>query len=238
MSTILTALAVLAAAAPGLLVSPAELAASLKDPATVVIFVDSNEANFVAGHIPDARFVSYDQIAIDADGLSSELPPVDQLRKVLGAVGISDKSKVVIYGAAIPAARMFFTLDYLGHPNAKLLNGGLNAWKASGGAIEIGEPKQAAIATLTPRPQPVACGVRRLDQGTLVIAKDDAPRRAARCRVHRRRRRHGRRARQGPLAGGPSWSGTRCSTPAASFFPTPSCEKNSRRSAPTRPHRL
>ena len=154
MSTILTALAVLAAAAPGLLVSPAELAASLKDPATVVIFVDSNEANFVAGHIPNARFVRYDAIAIDADGLSTELPPVDQLRKVLSAAGIGDTSKVVIYGAAIPAARMFFTLDYLGHPNARVLNGGLNAWKASGGAIEIGEPKQAANAMLTPKPQP------------------------------------------------------------------------------------
>ena len=154
MSTILTALAVLAAAAPGLLVSPAELAASLKDPATVVIFVGSTEADFVAGHIPNARFVRYDQIAVDANGLSSELPPVDDLRKVLSAAGISDTSKVVIYGAAIPAARMFFTLDYLGHPHAKLLNGGLNAWKASGGAIEMGAPKPVAAATLTPRPQP------------------------------------------------------------------------------------
>ena len=32
---------------------------------------------------------------------------------------------------------MFFTLDYIGHPNAKVLNGGLNAWKANGGAIEV-----------------------------------------------------------------------------------------------------
>ena len=153
MSTILTALAVLAVA-PGLLVSPTELASSLKDPATVVIFVSTNEADFVAGHIPNARFVRYDEIAIDADGLSSELPPVDQLRTVLAAAGISEKSKVVIYGAAIPAARMFFTLDYLGHPNAKLLNGGLNAWKASGGAIEIGEPKRSAAVAFTPKPQP------------------------------------------------------------------------------------
>jgi thiosulfate/3-mercaptopyruvate sulfurtransferase len=154
MSTILTALAVLVAAAPGLLVSPADLAASLKNPATVVVFVGNNEADFVAGHIPSARFVRYDQIAIDAGGLSSELPPVDELRKVLGAAGISDKSKVVIYGSAIAAARMFFTLDYLGHPDAKLLNGGLAAWKASGGAIEIGPAKQVAVAALTPKPQP------------------------------------------------------------------------------------
>jgi thiosulfate/3-mercaptopyruvate sulfurtransferase len=155
MSTILTVLAVLAAATPGLLVSPADLAAALKDPATVVIAVDNSPDNFTAGHIPGARFVLYDDIAIDANGLSSELPPVEQLRTVLAAAGISDKSKVVIYGTPIAAARMFFTLDYLGHPNARLLNGGLNAWKANGGAIEIAPPtRPAKAATLTPKPRP------------------------------------------------------------------------------------
>src|SRR5262249_55670539 len=39
-----------------------------------------------------------------------------------------------------------------GHPNARLLNGGLNAWKANGGAIEIGAGKQAASAALHPKP--------------------------------------------------------------------------------------
>src|SRR6186997_3286039 len=154
MSTILTALAVLAAATPGLLVSPADLASVLKDPATLVIAVSASEDNFIAGHIPGARFVNYSDIVVDGGGLSTELPPVDQLRKVLSAAGISDKSKIVIYGAAMPAARMFFTLDYFGHPNAKVLNGGLNAWKANGGAVEIAALPKAANAALTPKPQP------------------------------------------------------------------------------------
>jgi thiosulfate/3-mercaptopyruvate sulfurtransferase len=154
MSTILTAFALMAATTPGLLVTPAELAAALKDPATVVIAVGNSEDDFIAGHIPGARFVRYDDIAIDAGGLTSELPPVDHIRKVLAAAGISDTSKIVIYGSPITAARMFFTLDYIGHPNAKLLNGGLNAWKASGGAIVIGTATKTAIATLTPKPQP------------------------------------------------------------------------------------
>lgn len=153
MSTILTALAVVAATTPGLLVTPAELAAALKDPATVVVAVGNSVDDFIAGHIPNARFVRYDDIAIEADGLSSELPPVEQLRAVLTAAGIGDKSKVVIYGSPIAATRMFFTLDYLGHPNARVLNGGLNAWKANGGAVEIGNRTQVAAASLTPKPQ-------------------------------------------------------------------------------------
>jgi thiosulfate/3-mercaptopyruvate sulfurtransferase len=159
MSTILTALTLLAAAAPGLLVSPADLAATLKDPATVVIAVGNSEDDFIAGHIPGARFVRYDDIAINADGLTSELPPVEQLRKVLSAAGISDKSKIVIYGSPIAATRMFFTLDYIGHQHARVLNGGLNAWKANGGAVEIGPASRAGaapnvtMAALTPKPQ-------------------------------------------------------------------------------------
>ena len=154
MSTILTALAVLAATAPGLLVSPADLAAALKDPATVVIAVGNSADDFTAGHIPTARFVRYDDIAIDAGGLSSELPPLDQLRAVLAAAGIGDKSKVVIYGSPIAATRMFFTLDYVGHANVRVLNGGLSAWKANGGEIEIAPPPKAATALLTPKPRP------------------------------------------------------------------------------------
>jgi thiosulfate/3-mercaptopyruvate sulfurtransferase len=154
MSTILIALALVAAGAPGLLVSPAELAASLKDPAIVVVAVGNSDDDFIAGHIPGARFVRYDDIVVDGGGLSSELPPIDQLRKVLSAAGIGDTSKVVIYGSAIAASRMFFTLDYFGHPSAKILNGGLTAWKAGGGAIEVSPLPKAATSTLTPKPHP------------------------------------------------------------------------------------
>jgi len=155
MSTILAALAVVAAAS-GLLVSPSELAAMRKDPAVVVVAVGTNPADFELGHVPGARFVLYGDIAIDTDGLTSELPPIDQLRRVLANAGISDRSKVIIYGSTIAATRMFFTLDYFGHPHARVLNGGLSAWKQSGGAIETGPPpqiKHRLNTELTPKVQ-------------------------------------------------------------------------------------
>lgn len=157
MSTILAALAVVAqAATSGLLVSPSELAAMLKDPAVVVIAVGNQSGDFESGHIPGARFVRYGDIAIDIDGLQSELPPADQLRKVFAAAGISDRSKVIIYGTPIAATRMFFTLDYFGHPYARVLNGGFNAWRANGGAVETGPsrgPRLDAGVSLTARVQ-------------------------------------------------------------------------------------
>jgi 3-mercaptopyruvate sulfurtransferase SseA len=138
MSTILAALALAVQAPSGLLVTAAELAALLKDPAVVVIAAGNRPAEFEAGHVPGARFVHYDHYAVDANGLSSELPPVDDLRRVLAAAGIGDRSKVIIYGTPIAATRLFFTLDYLGHPDVRILNGGLAAWRAAGGGIETG----------------------------------------------------------------------------------------------------
>ena len=157
MSTILAALAVIAQSSSGLLVSPSELAAMLKDPTVVVIAVGNQPGEFETGHVPGARFVRYGDIAIDVDGLQSELPPIDQLRKVLAAAGITDRSKVVVYGSPIAATRMFFTLDYFGHPYARVLNGGLNAWKTNGGAIESGPQLHRRpytdVSSLTPQVQ-------------------------------------------------------------------------------------
>jgi thiosulfate/3-mercaptopyruvate sulfurtransferase len=137
-----------------LLVSADELATLLKDPTVVVVAVGNSADEFTAGHIPGARFVRYGDIAPDIDGLQSELPPVDQLRRVFANAGIGDRSQVVIYGSTIAATRMFFTLDYFGHANARVLNGGLPAWKARGGQLEIAPPATVSAATLTPKPQP------------------------------------------------------------------------------------
>lgn len=155
MSTILVALALLAQPSPGFLVSAPELAAMLPDPSVVVIAIGNQAGEFETGHIPGARFIRYGDIAIDVDGIQSELPPPDQLRRVLTAAGISDRSKVIIYGSPIAATRLFFTLDYFGHPHARVLNGGLNAWRANGGAIETGAARAAATGvTLTPKLNP------------------------------------------------------------------------------------
>lgn len=154
MSTILSALAVVAASS-GLLVSADELATLLKDPTVVVVAVGNSADEFTAGHLPGARFVLYRDIAPDLDGLQSELPPADQYRRVLAAAGISDRSKVIVYGSTIGATRLFFTMDYFGHPHVRVLNGGLTAWKARGGQLEVGPPAPASSSlALTPKPRP------------------------------------------------------------------------------------
>jgi len=174
-----------AAAAPGRLVTPAELAAQLKDPATVVLHVEQGGSDFAGGHVPGARRIRYEAFAVDgSDRLGSELPPVAELRALFQSLGVGAASHVVIYGSVLGATRAFFTLDYLGHPDVKLLNGGLTAWRAAGLPVTTDEgpairPDPGTLATLTVRPEAVVSAewiVERLESPTmtLVDARPDA----------------------------------------------------------------
>ena len=63
---------------------------------------------------------------------------------MLEAVGVSTSSRIVIYGDPLAAARLFFTLDYLGGGDrAALLDGGLPGWKAEGLPLSL-EPWHGA----------------------------------------------------------------------------------------------
>ncbi|MGD0014464.1 MAG: sulfurtransferase [Bryobacteraceae bacterium] len=139
-----------------MLVSTKWLAAHLSDPNVVVLYVGRNRADFDAGFIPKACFVPWDQLVTSRGGIPNELPPASQLRDLFEGCGVSDSSRVVLYGDLLnlSAARAWFTLDYLGHGgHAALLDGGLSKWKAEGRllATAAAAPRRGH---LTPQPRP------------------------------------------------------------------------------------
>lgn len=119
---------------PSLLVSTDWLAQRLGDPAVVVLHVSHDSTDFARGHIPGARPLSYDAIRVTRDSIGTELPPADALRRTFEALGVSSTARVVVYaggnGMAPMAARVFLSLDHLGHDNVALLDGGLAKWRA------------------------------------------------------------------------------------------------------------
>ena len=135
----------------GLLISTAELAAA-KDPSLVILHVADRGSAFEEAHIPGAHAVRYADFAVDGgQDLGSELPAVDEVRRVFEAAGVSNGSRVVIYGSSpVTAARAFFTLDAMGHQRVALLDGGLRAWRAEGRAIETGPAKAVTPGHFTP----------------------------------------------------------------------------------------
>jgi thiosulfate/3-mercaptopyruvate sulfurtransferase len=152
-------LPLIGAAAPAvrtdMLVSTAWLAQHLNDPKIVVIEVSRDRTAYDAGHIPGARFLALSDIVTTRDGILNELPPAAALKSVLERAGVSDDSRVILYGDAsvLPATRAYFTLDYLGHDATALLDGGLPKWKSESRPLDKMTP-DVKEGRLTPRPRP------------------------------------------------------------------------------------
>ncbi len=141
-----------------MLVSTAWLAEHLSDPKVVVLHVGS-KADYDSAHIPGARLATpQDFIKNDAPGV--ELPPAEELKKALEKLGVSDDSRIVIYAYdwQPQAARLWFTLDYLGHGNhAALLNGGIEQWIREKRQLSTDSPEiKAGELTVRPRPDVLA----------------------------------------------------------------------------------
>jgi thiosulfate/3-mercaptopyruvate sulfurtransferase len=139
-----------------MLVSTDWLAQHLTDPKVVILHATRNRATYDAAHIPGARFFAYTDFVITRDGILNELPPVADLKKSLERVGVSDDSRVIVYtdAAVVPAARTYFTLDYLGHGGqAALLDGGLQKWRAEGRMLSKDAP-EVTPGKFTPRVRP------------------------------------------------------------------------------------
>ncbi len=141
---------------PEMLVTTAWLAENLSEPDVIVLCVDSTPEFYSKGHIPGARQIKLEDIAITRDGIPNELAPVETLQRVFGAAGVSNSSRVVLYGerSNLLAARAYFTLDYLGvAARVALLDGGLEKWTAERRALSTEIP-QAKTTTLVVSPRP------------------------------------------------------------------------------------
>jgi thiosulfate/3-mercaptopyruvate sulfurtransferase len=142
---------------PGVLVSTQWVAEHLQDESVVLLHVGMAHMGMPDAVIPGARFVDYHEIAVDKpDGLSTEIPPVEDLVALFRAAGISNDRRVVVYGSgpAHYAARVFLTLEYLGHRGkTSVMDGGLETWMREGRPVdkEPRHPSQQGSLTASVR---------------------------------------------------------------------------------------
>jgi len=118
---------------PDLLWSVDRLKQRLSDPKLVLVDMRPPEA-YANGHIPGAR--SFDIFGISLidtrpDPLNSFLWIIEHL---IQAKGFNNDSTVVAYDdiAGMRSARLFWFMEFFGHDDVHLLNGGFNAWQAAG----------------------------------------------------------------------------------------------------------
>lgn len=152
------ALAAPAFAAPSrdaLVVQTSWLAEHLGD-ADLVILQVGDKPGYDAGHVPGARLITLPEISAPASGaepLTLEMPDPVMLHDRLAALGISDRSRIVVYfgrEGIQSATRVVFTLDAAGFgERTMLLDGGMAAWSREGRQTSTAAPV-VPVATLSP----------------------------------------------------------------------------------------
>lgn len=116
----------------------------------------SARPDYELGHIPYAGFADLKGDLCDTlSPIEFALPTPEQFCYAMGALGVGDDSRVVLYDTSYTAwaARVWWMLRWAGFDNAAILDGGLGAWAAEGRPLSI-EPVDRSVKQLTPRPRP------------------------------------------------------------------------------------
>ena len=98
------------------------------------VFLDARGDDWSGGHIPGSA--PMDWLALrDGSFRTGRLDGLDDLGAALRTAGVG-QGTVVVYGAGRDGwgeeGRIYWMLDYLGHPDARILDGGWPAWTAAG----------------------------------------------------------------------------------------------------------
>ncbi len=117
--------------------------------------VEGDRDGWSRGHIPGACYINcQDDLSITPHEFRFTLLPPDEFATRVGALGIGDDTRVVLYSRTQPfwATRAWWSLYAMGFDRAMVLNGGYNKWVAEGRAVST-DPCTVEAATFTARPR-------------------------------------------------------------------------------------
>lgn len=118
--------------------------------------------DYLSGHIPGAvnlcPFELEETVTVaDGEQVPHMLTTPESAAYILGSRGVHHGVRICIYdeGGGYLAARLWWILDYLGHKQTSLLDGGFACWEAETAAVEL-EANYAPLATFYAAPRPPA----------------------------------------------------------------------------------
>ena len=115
----------------------------------------AHRADYETSHIPRAVFVDWTTDIVEPDSHSYDIANPQRYQALMQSIGIGDKHFVVAYDDAdgMFAARLWWTLQYYGHEQVAVLDGGWQKWIAENRPVSSEKP-QIKPALFTPRLQP------------------------------------------------------------------------------------
>jgi thiosulfate/3-mercaptopyruvate sulfurtransferase len=156
-------------ARPHMLVDTAWLAAHVDDPGIRV--VDMRPNGYAAGHVPGAVHLANSAIR-DSKNPAGFVPSQAAFESLMGRLGITNTTRVIAYDerGGLYAARLWWILQYYGHTNVALLDGGWTKWAAEGRPTTTDVPVVAARFAARPNPRWLATAA-----DVLAAIKDGTP---------------------------------------------------------------
>lgn len=92
-------------------------------------------------HLPKAQRFDINVIVTPDSSLPHTMPTAQLFQRHMQMKGVTPDSHILIYddSAVKSAARAWFMFRYFGHDKVQVIDGGLKAWIAAGGALESGD---------------------------------------------------------------------------------------------------
>lgn len=98
-------------------------------------------AEYVAAHIPGARFFDLDGYSDGHSPLPHMLPSAEQFARDMTLLGLHDGDTVVVYDGSrvnLSAPRVWWMFRVFGHADVALLDGGFGGWTREGRRVDAG----------------------------------------------------------------------------------------------------
>ncbi len=119
---------------------------------TRILFIDATfhlpssgreaAAEFLHEHIDGAVRFDLDQVSEQSSPYPHTMPSAAFFAQAMRRLGVCHEDHIIVYDDSVflSCARAWWMFRYFGHDKVSILNGGLKAWKAAGGACATGEP--------------------------------------------------------------------------------------------------
>ncbi|MCE8024911.1 sulfurtransferase [Billgrantia aerodenitrificans] len=135
------------------LIAATELAQALEKDGAPQVFdcrarlgdLDAGRRLWEAGHVPGSLHLDLDRDLAAEPGAGGRhpLPSADDFAATLRRLGVTPQRPVVVLddmGGQLAAARAWWMLAiWAGHPDVRVLDGGLKAWQEAGGELVLGQ---------------------------------------------------------------------------------------------------